>query len=131
MNTNDTFDKAQALTSPAMLTNFYVDGDLSPAGDVDFYSFDTTGKTKVSLACDAQRAGSGLRNAKFTLTDTSGNVLVAGKSVLSELPDQDVALIGTTAVTLPANTKTVLLKVEGTQDATVTGSFYHCSIIPG
>lgn len=131
VDANDTFDKAQALTSPAMTNNFYVDGDLLPAGDVDFYSFDTTGKTKVSLLCDAQRAGSGLRNATFTLTDTSGNVLVPGKSVLSEKADQDVVLVGPTAVTLPANTKMVLLKVEGTQDATVTSSFYHCSIIPG
>jgi hypothetical protein len=128
---NNTAVTAEALTTPAMVTagNYFVDGDLSTPIDVDYYVVDVAaGATTASLFCDAQRQGSGLRNAKFSLLKTDGSALGSG-NVLSEVPNKDAYLSGTTAVAIPAGTSKVLLKVEaGSQDPNVVGNFYHCSI---
>jgi len=120
----------EELTTPATVTSasFFVDGDIAPAGtDVDWYSMTLPGGlTKVSLFCDAQRQGSGLRNAKF------GLYTMGGTNKLGEFTEKATeigGLFGNNAITLPASTTTLLLKAEaGSQDPTVTGAFYHCTV---
>jgi hypothetical protein len=128
---NDTAATAETLTTPMKVTagNFFVDGDITTPADVDFYTMDVpSGSTKASLFCDAQRSGSGLRGAKFSLLKTDGTALGAG-NVLSEVANANVYLAGQTAVAIPAGTTKVLLKVEaGSQDANVVGTYYHCSV---
>ena len=128
---NDTLLTAEKLTTPAMIAagNYFVDGNLSTALDVDYYTMDVaTGAVSATLFCDAQRSGSGLRNAKFSLLTTDGSALGAG-NVLSELPNKDIFIGGMTPVMIPAGTAKVILKVEAaSQDPLVTGNFYHCSV---
>jgi hypothetical protein len=128
---NETLATAEKLTTPAMVTagNFFVDGNLSTATDVDYYTVDVpAGSTKASLFCDAQRVGSGLRGAKFSLLKADGSALGAGAS-LTEVKDKDAYFAGMTAVAIPAGTAKLILKVEAaSQDPLVTGNFYHCTV---
>lgn len=128
---NDTVATAQALTTPMMVTSHavFVDGDLDFANDVDIFSYAVpAGDTLVSIFCDAQRQGSGLRGAKFTLLDGAGNPITGGS--FTEAANKDGFL---TDVQMPANTTTVYLKVEATlaPSATVEGRYYHCTLVTG
>jgi hypothetical protein len=130
---NDTVATAQPLALPMGSTNLFVDGDISLPTDVDYYAVPITATTKkVNLYCDAQRAGSGLRGAKFSLLDSAG-VAIPGTSSFTEVADQDLSVGGANGLTIPAASVTagkILLKVETTsQDPTVKGTFYHCSVI--
>jgi Bacterial pre-peptidase C-terminal domain len=131
---NNSLATAEKLFTPGMVTpgNFFVDGNISSPGmngDIDYYTMDVpAGLTQALLFCDAQRQGSGLRNAKFELLNVMGNPL-GPSNILSELPNMEVYLGGISPVTLPANTTKILLRVSaGSQDPNVTGTFYRCSI---
>lgn len=130
-STNDTILTAEKLTTPAMVTagNYFVDGNLTTIVDVDYYTVDVAAGAKTaSLFCDAQRQGSGLRGAKFSLLNPDGSALGAG-AVLTEVKDKDAYFSGMTAVAIPATTTKVILKVEAaSQDPLVTGSYYHCTV---
>ena len=109
------------------LATYFVDGNLAPATtDVDFYSLAVpSGAATVSVACGAQRSGSGLRGMKFEIVNAGGTSL-APKAEGVDVADDD-AFIDKAAV--PAGANTLLLKVSGaTQDALVTSDFYRCGI---
>jgi hypothetical protein len=137
VDANGTFATAQPLMPPPMSTNVFVDGEISlaapePAGDADYYAIPLAATAKtVNLFCDAQRSGSGLRGAKFSLLDTMGNAL-PGASSFTEVADKDLSVGGAMGLPIPAASVTagkILLKVTATsQDPTVKGTFYHCSV---
>jgi hypothetical protein len=127
---NDGPNEAQTLSTPQNATTgaYFVDGDLSTPTDLDYFRMAVPpGATQVSLFCDAQRVGSGLRGATFSLLDDAGNPLAAG-NVLTETADKDGSLI----VQLPGNAPSQIeLEVEAKApaDSNVTGRYYNCTIV--
>jgi hypothetical protein len=108
--------------------SFFIDGDIATAGvDVDHFSIEAAPApdlTKISVACSAQRRGSGLRGLTFQLLEAEGAV-VPGAS-RTEGPDEDASLAD---VTIPAGARTLLLRVSAeSQEANVTSTFYRCGV---
>lgn len=129
---NDTIATAEPVTTISGFTpgQYFFDGNISVAGtDVDHYSMSVTPDAKKALLlCDAQRSGSGLRSAKFSLLKADGSPLGANSSV-TEVANADAALLGDKAVPIPPGETKVILKVEAaSQDPAVTGTYYHCHV---
>jgi hypothetical protein len=129
---NDTAAAAEVLKTPAgaRAGTFFVDGDISAAGtDVDYYTISVPTEAKAaSLFCSAQRKGSGLRGATFSLLKKDDTPL-GPNNVLTEAADKDLYLGDTKAVPIPAGTTEILLKVEAaSQDPNVTGTYYRCVV---
>jgi hypothetical protein len=105
---------------------YYLEGDLSTPLDVDYFVVDVAnGAKEATLSCNAQRVGSGLRNAKFSLLKEDGTPLGANNST-TEIATKDSDGV---KVTLPANTTKVVIKVEtGSQDPIVSGAYYRCGV---
>jgi hypothetical protein len=110
--------------------SYFVDGDIAVAGvDVDHYTVDIPANltnNKFSIACGAQRSGSGLINFKVeALKGSAGNGAIVGGSI-TETAAAD-ALISNIA--LPAGETKMIVKVgAGSQSAMVTSNFYRCGI---
>jgi hypothetical protein len=121
---------AEALTdagaSGAALGTFYIDGDISKAGDVDYYTITIpTGTKAISAACGAQRSGSGLRGLKLSLFKDDGTTALAASGATGV--ETDLKDLSLSSVTVPAAVAKVVVKVEAaSQDATVTSTFYRC-----
>jgi hypothetical protein len=111
------------MDNPAFLATYFVDGDISATGDVDFYELAIpAGGAKMSASCGAQRSGSGLRGLKMSLTQPNGTLLSAAATT-GETAATDATLSG---ISVAGMTK-VLLKVEAaSQDSIVTSTFYRC-----
>lgn len=129
---NDTIATAEPVTTISGFTpgQYFFDGNISVAGtDVDHYSMSVTPDAKKALLlCDAQRVGSGLRGATFSLLKADGSPLGANSSV-TEVANADAALLGDKAVPIPPGETKVILKVEAaSQDPAVTGTYYHCHV---
>jgi hypothetical protein len=127
---NDTIATAEPATMTMGFTpgQYFFDGNISVAGtDVDHYIMDVTqGAKTMFLLCNAQRSGSGLRGAKFSLLKADGTPLGANSS-MTEVANADATLIKDNAVLIPAGETKVILKVEAaSQDPAVTGTYYHC-----
>jgi hypothetical protein len=127
---NDTVATAETLTTPAQATPgaFFVDGDILKAGqggDVDVYAMDVpAGSNKVDLFCSAQRAGSGLRSLQVSVLGTDGKT---GMASGTEAAGTDMNVIGKT---VPGGTTKAYLQVAAdSQDANVTGTYYHCTVV--
>jgi hypothetical protein len=130
---NDTPATAEVLTTPTGYRDgvYFVDGDISVAGtDVDHYLVDVpSGSTNAVLFCSAARAGSGLRDAKFSLLKSDGTPLSASSS-LTEVANADKFLGGSSAVPIPAGQTKIVLKVEAaSQDPNVSGTYYRCTLV--
>ena len=87
---NDTAATAAGLTvSTSAAGRYYVEGDLSTATDVDFFAAavpaNLTDKT-VSVACGAQRSGSGLRGFKASVFKSDGTTALATGASGTEMP---------------------------------------------
>lgn len=135
---NNTVASAQALVAePADpgdtsgIVTYLVEGDLLDFGTTtdiaDAFSFAVpAGMDRLSVFCNAQRSGSGLR-------DVYVSVRVGDDS---EIPDGSITETAMTSayltgVALPAGESTLYLHVTGTQDASaapVTSSFYRCQV---
>lgn len=122
---NDTPAHAEPLAgakAPNALARYDVDGDISPANDVDFYTLAMpAGASYVNVECGGERLGSGLRGFTIALFASDGTTLLDGPS--GELPERDAQV----AVILPGGNAAVLLRIEATsQDPGVTSTFYRC-----
>ena len=128
---NDTVLTAAVLSTSASDANaYYIEGDLSPAADVDyFWAPIPTGLTDktVSVSCGAQREGSGLRGLKATLFKSDGATLLTADATGTETAADTVLL---KQLALGSETTKVVLKLEATasHDANVTSSFYRCGV---
>jgi hypothetical protein len=129
---NDTVATAEALsaTSASNPNAYYIEGDLSTATDVDYFSAAVpTGLTKntVNLSCGSQREGSGLRGLRGTVFRSDGTTLLAADSAATESATDRLLL-----QSLPLGTETskVVLKLEATQarDANITGTYWRCAL---
>jgi hypothetical protein len=128
---NDTAATATALTASSSNPNaFYLEGDLSSASDVDYYSVaipaGLTDKT-VTVACGAQRSGSGLRGLKISLFKSDGTTLLTGSATVTETAADDALLED---LALGTETSKLILKLEatGAHDTNVTSSYYRCGV---
>jgi hypothetical protein len=127
---NDTKDMAEGPLSENAQddgsTSFFMQGRLPGGTDVDVFRIDlpSPGSQVLTIACGAQRSGSGLRGLKFTLLDASGNTISGGQS-----PSEDA----TTNLVLqdvdPGAADTVYVKIEAaSQDTMVKSDFYRCGM---
>jgi hypothetical protein len=123
---NDSYDKAQAIETPANVTPgyFFIDGDISVAGtDVDYFSFDVPADAdQVGLSCDAQRQGSGLRELKATVLGADGTTALA---TMTEVADAEG---GVYQKPVTGGTKAYLEVKATSQDGDVDGTYYRCTV---
>ncbi len=121
---NGSLATPDALTeSTSKAGSFYIEGDLAPA-DLDHFSVTVpaTNADTVSVACGAQRSGSGLRGFTMELLKSDGTSIAS----MVEAADKD-ALIDKSPV--PAGETKLVLKVSATsQAADVTSTFYRCGV---
>ena len=114
----------QSTTSPG---SFFIEGDLAPASaDVDHFSFavPATNADQVSVACGAQRSGSGLRGFTVDLLDSAGTPVVGASA--TEAADKDLLL---DKIVTPSGQSKLLLKLSATSQAVdVTSTFYRCGV---
>lgn len=130
-NTND---KATTAEKMPMYDNmdgsfsYFIDGDLVPASaDMDVFAIDIpAGSTiaTVSVACGAQRLGSGLRGFRATVLDDKENQV--GMAISTESDGSDAQI---SDIAVPAGATRLYLKLEATSQAPdVTSSFYRCGV---
>jgi hypothetical protein len=125
--TNDDVTTPEVLKVAAQTTSYFVDGTLATPTDTDHFSVAIpSGLTekKISIACGAERLGSGVTGLKAELlnpADANAVVASATESATKNL------LID--AVALPQGASKLLVKVTGAaQTADVSSSFYRCGI---
>ncbi len=105
-------------------TSFFVEGNLVVAqNDVDHYSIAVpNGATKISVACSAQRSGSGLRDFSVTLTQGDGSSVPGGLALETA---KNSALIS--QIDIPAGATKLIVKVKADKQASgVSSNFYRC-----
>jgi hypothetical protein len=118
----------EALAVSTTAGHYYFEGDLSTIADVDYFSIDVD-PTSVSatLSCSAQRVGSGLRGAKFSLFKADGVTPLGGGNVFTEVANLDGTPLAV-AMVAGANKKIVVKVEAASQAATVTGGYYRCAV---
>ncbi|MCK6537017.1 MAG: PPC domain-containing protein [Polyangiaceae bacterium] len=124
---NNTLGTAEALTAATSQPgSYFVEGDLATITDVDHFEMavPTQGSDTVSVACGAERSGSGLRNFTMNLLKADGSEVTGGKVV--ETADKDALIDKLTTPTGQA--KLVLKLTASSQDANVKGTYYRCGI---
>lgn len=128
---NDTLETAEApkeVYTDDKQDVFQFAGDLSPDGDVDYYTFPITSpKRKIDVVCWASGLGSGLASLTATLLETNGTPVANGSA--SDSPTRPAVL--TDRFTLAASTAVVLeVKATGTAPDT-SARHYECQVILG
>jgi hypothetical protein len=120
---NDALAGAEALILYPGTFSYYVEGDIVSLADLDHFSVVVPGgATSVSVACAAQRKGSGLRNFTFSLLMTDGTQ-IASKV---ETAVADASLVD---VPVPGGAASLILRASsGAQDAVLTSTFYRCGV---
>jgi hypothetical protein len=126
---NDTAATAESVSSPGGVTGgFFVDGNLSAPGDVDWYAMSVpTGVTKAYLYCSCARAGSGLRGFTGELFDAAGATSL-GKVGPETWPPKSDLSGANGGYPIGTNTKLTLKIGASFQDPNVKGTYYHCSV---
>lgn len=107
-------------------TYFFVTGDIAPITDVDHYSVTIpTGMEngKITVACSAQRAGSGLRGFELTLMKEDGSKLAGGATIESEGIDAVLSNVAIGGVS-----KLIIQFKADKQAADVSSTFYRCGV---
>jgi len=105
-------------------SQFFVEGDIGTAADVDYFRVPTGGNPNINIVCGAQRSGSGLRNFKVDVFKADGVTPIAGLTD-TETASHDLNVMGSIA----GNTD-VVIKMSASQDPVVTSTFYRCGIFP-
>jgi len=119
---NNTLGTAEVLTAASGSASYFVEGDITPATDVDHYSIDVTGGSTVSLVCSAERLGSGLRGFTMDLLKADGSAVPGGSITESSTDD---ALLADVAI--PSGETSLIVKLTATsQAADVSSTFYRC-----
>lgn len=130
--TNGTLAGAEPLaltvdTTDPKIKRAYLLGTIGTA-DTDFYSVAVTANDVVSLSCGALRTGSGL-TATYEMEDAAGTALqTETETATADIYWGTAPGASKTPVTATA-TGNLLLKVTGTQDATITGNWYRCGLV--
>jgi hypothetical protein len=121
---NNTLGTAEALTVAATQAgSYFVEGDLVGA-DVDHFSLavPATDADQISVACGAQRSGSGLRGLKVELLDDTGAAISGATQ--TETADKDLLIED---IVVPTGKTKLIVKLTATSQATDTSStFYRC-----
>ncbi len=124
---NDVLATAEVLTMPSATQNsYFVEGDLISTTDVDHFSVvvPVQGADTVSVACGAQRSGSGLRNFTINLLKGDSSAITGGTVV--EAADKNAVLQD---LTTPSGETKLIVKLNATsQDANIKGTYYRCGI---
>jgi hypothetical protein len=120
---NNALAGAEPLSLNAGTTSYFIEGDIISISDIDNFSVAVpAGSTKVSVACGAERSGSGLRNFTVSLRKTD-NTQIASKV---EAAAVEASLID---IAVPAGANTLIVRMSaGAKDAAVTSTFYRCGI---
>lgn len=120
---NDTRATAEVLTAVPGTTAYVVDGDIVP-GDVDWFEVDAPSNvTQLGFSCEAARTGSGLRGFTAEAFDANGTSLAK----VGPEPTNPTSDLSSQAVAVTPG-KIYLSVSAASQDATVTGTFYHCGV---
>ena len=123
---NNTLATAEVLTEAATQPgSFFVEGDLG-AADVDHFSLavPATNADQISVACGAQRSGSGLRGFKAELLDDTGAAIPAATG--TETVDKDLLIQD---IKVPTGKTKLIVKLTAASQATDTSSsFYRCGM---
>lgn len=129
--TNDDVKTPEALSqsdTTSGLPGFFVAGDITDAPkDVDHYEITIpagyeTGK--ITVACSAQRAGSGLRGFTMRLLKADGSEISGAKWVEDDTTDASIKDIAIN------NEAKMILKVEAKEQAAgVSSTYYRCGSI--
>jgi len=126
-NENDTLATAEKLTMATGQTgSYFVEGDLKTTTDVDYFSVavPSTAWETVSVACAAERSGSGLRNFTVNLQKADGSAVTGGTIV--ESPTQSAVL---SQLATPSGQANLIVKLSATSmDANIKGTYYRCGI---
>lgn len=130
---NNTVGTAPPLVAepadPSGIVTYLIEGDLrdfdGPGSEIaDAFSFAIPdGVDRLSVFCNAQRSGSGLRDLYVSVRYGDDSEILDGS--ITETAMTPARLIG---VPLPAGESMLYLHLIGTQDATVTSSFYRCQV---
>jgi hypothetical protein len=127
---NGTSDNAEVLVGQNNddgSTSYFIEGNIIDDGaDVDVFMFDVPQAMAdtVSVACGAQRSGSGLVAFKATLMDEQEASLSGGTATETAAKD-----LGISQALVPAGNQLLYMQVEaGSQNATITSNFYRCGI---
>jgi hypothetical protein len=125
MTPNNTTVTAEVLVKAMGQQSYFVEGDITGAPvDIDYFKVAVpAGLNVVSIACGAQRSGSGLSGFKATLLGADGMTMVG---TATEAADKDL-FIQNAAVPSGAAELFVRLEAAG-QNVAVTSSFYRCGI---
>ncbi|HRI70017.1 MAG TPA: hypothetical protein PK156_37565 [Polyangium sp.] len=130
-NSNDDVLSAETLPVQNNMDgsfSYFIEGDLTGApGDIDVFLLDAMpgpNLATISVACGAQRLGSGLRDFSAKLLDEKENIIGMGAATESA---SDSLYIEQLAI--PADLPTMYLQIEASgQEPSVTSSFYRCGI---
>jgi hypothetical protein len=136
---NDTMATAEALVSVGTSGGaFSVEGTLSSATDVDWYSFTipttVTGSSgaaapdHIELDCNVARQGSGIVGLTATLMDSTGKATTVLVSDTNAKKDATVGGDGKLVIPTGLVGKAAFLKISATgQDAKNAGNYYQCA----
>ncbi|MCE7893009.1 MAG: hypothetical protein DYH12_25445, partial [Sorangiineae bacterium PRO1] len=124
---NDTLGTAEALTvATSQPGSYFIEGDITSTTDVDHFSANvpSTAWETVSVACGAERSGSGLRNFTVALLKEDGSAVTGGSIV--ETATQDAVL---SQLTTPTGQSKLIVKLSASsKDANIQGTYYRCGI---
>jgi hypothetical protein len=128
---NDVYGQATSLTAGCKATTVgtscFGQGTLAPGGadTVDHFRFTAEAGQLVSVACGAQRSGSGLRGLSLKLLDGSDGTDIANTAAGPEADDLDLLLEDASV----GSVTDVVLELTATSQAVdVTSNFYRCGI---
>ncbi|HTJ84418.1 MAG TPA: hypothetical protein VL400_22020 [Polyangiaceae bacterium] len=119
--TNDIAATAEAVTEAAGTTSYFIEGDLGATDTGDYFSLNIEPGV-LTVACGAQRSGSGVRGLTAAVTKTDGTTVLG---TATETATTDL-LIDQLDVSATGETKVLVKMTKTSQDATVTGTYYRC-----
>jgi hypothetical protein len=133
---NDTPQTAETLlaanaTFPGV---FAIDGNISAPGsaiapDLDYFKMVVPAMmSQATVACDVDRAGSGLGGFTATFYDLTGTTML-GPVIGPEMPDPMSPLASASAVSVTAGQPVYLKLAAATQETTDVGTNYRCFIL--
>ena len=118
----------EVLAASATKGSYFVEGNLA-VGDLDHFKIATLGEATVSVACAAQRGGSGLRGFTASVFNADGTTPVA-MGTATESATKDLFI---DHIAIPASQTDLVIKVAATlaPDVTNTGTYYICGFHVG
>jgi hypothetical protein len=119
----------EVIASSATPGSYFVEGNLA-VGDTDYFKVATLGEATISIACAAQRGGSGLRGFTTTVYNGSDGTTPVAMGAATETASKDLFI---DHIAVPAGQTDLVIKVAATlpQDVTNTGTYYICGFHVG